>query len=95
MAYREPTTAGWVQWNSLVKRRWRIWLGLAFLVSLGGTLIVPLSRLVLLGWLRGEATYRCLPSSYWKVAIRDSAWDQTAESARAVLESDDPQQSEC
>lgn len=41
---------------------------------------VPPSRIILLGWMRGEACYRGLPTSWWRAEI--TAWDATASNKR-------------
>jgi HEAT repeat protein len=33
--------------------------------------IIPTSRIILVGWLRGELTYRGKPTSYWVLALSD------------------------
>lgn len=45
-------------------RRWVI-VGSVCLGLLAGLLLEPTSRLVLLGWMRGESLYRGRPTGYW------------------------------
>jgi hypothetical protein len=53
-------------------RRWRIWLGLVLLLLLLGTaFLVPAVRWPVIGWLKREAFYDGMPTSYWRSQIRD------------------------
>jgi len=51
-------------------RRWRLWLSLFLLLLLGGLLLVPQVRWPIHGWLRGEAFYHGMPTSYWSREIQ-------------------------
>jgi hypothetical protein len=53
-----------------MKRRWRLGLGLALLLTAGISLILPAVRWPLIGWVRGEAFYQGRPTSYWEKEIQ-------------------------
>jgi hypothetical protein len=48
-----------------MKRRWRLWLGLAVVLVLAGGLAHPSVHWRLIGWLKGEAFYQGRPTSWW------------------------------
>jgi HEAT repeat protein len=52
-----------------MKRR-RLLLPLLLLLLLGGLLLVPQVRWPVYGWLRGEAFYQGMPTSYWRQRIQ-------------------------
>src|SRR5262245_58762492 len=54
-----------------MKRRWRLWLGLMLLLMLGAALLHPAVRWPLIGWLKREAFYDGMPTSYWRSQIKD------------------------
>src|SRR5208283_4904884 len=54
-----------------MKRRWRLWLGLALLFLVAGWMVAPSVYWRGLGWWRGEAFYLGRPSRYWETEIRD------------------------
>jgi hypothetical protein len=55
-----------------MKRRRRFWLLLALLLLVvGGLLIVPAVRWPIYGWLKGEAFYQGMPTSYWRERIQN------------------------
>jgi hypothetical protein len=51
-----------------MKRR-QLLLTLLLLLLLGGLLLVPQVRWPIYGWLRGEAFYQGMPTSYWSIQI--------------------------
>src|SRR5262245_16011279 len=53
----------------MLKRRWRLLLGLALLILVGGALLLPAVHWRVIGWVRGEAFYHGRPSSYWSGEI--------------------------
>jgi hypothetical protein len=56
-----------------MKRDRRIWLGLAMLLLLiSGVLLVPSVRWPIYGWLRSEAFYQGMPTSWWGKEIEES-----------------------
>lgn len=55
-------------------RRWRIWLGLAFVLVLVVAYFHPGVYWPIAGWLKGEAFYQGYPTSYWSRAI-PQYWD--------------------
>jgi hypothetical protein len=59
-----------------VKRRWRIWLGLGLLLFVAASFLLPAVRWRVIGWVRGEAFYQGMPTSYWakEVARLESEW---------------------
>jgi len=62
-----------------MKRRWRLLIGLALLLLVGGALLHPDVHWWLLGWYRGEAFYQGRPSSYWLQQLRATAkWHYAA-----------------
>ena len=58
-----------------LKRRWRLWLLLVLLLVVGGLLLVPQVRWPVYGWLRGEAFYQRMPTSYWRNEITRPNYD--------------------
>ena len=78
-----------------MKRR-RLLLALALLLFVVGLLLVPSVRWPLYGWLRGEAFYQGMPTSYWHAEIvrlnRSPSWmdyllDRLGATARTVITS--------
>jgi hypothetical protein len=53
-----------------MKRRWRLLLVLLLLLVLGGMLLLPSVRWPIYGWLRGEAFYQGMPTSYWRMVFK-------------------------
>jgi hypothetical protein len=53
-----------------MKRRWRLWLGLALLLIVGASLLQPAVYWRIIGRARGEAFYQGMPTSYWKNELR-------------------------
>src|SRR4051812_8007367 len=51
-------------------RRWRIWLGLAFVLVLVLAYFHPAVYWPVAGLLKGEAFYKGYPTSYWSRAIQ-------------------------
>ena len=50
------------------KHPWRLWVVLLLLL-VGGLLLVPAVHWPVYGWLRGEAFYQGMPTSYWHSQI--------------------------
>jgi hypothetical protein len=48
----------------LVKRRWGIRLGIA-IIGLVTLVLLPVPRMILVGFVRGESFYKWKPTSYW------------------------------
>ncbi len=53
-----------------MKRRWRLWLGLALLLLVGIALSFPAVHWRLIGWPRGEAFFQGRPTMYWARELR-------------------------
>ena len=47
-------------------------LALAFLLQVSGLLLIPSVRWPLHGWIRGEAFYQRMPTSWWEKEIEES-----------------------
>src|SRR5208283_4614707 len=58
-----------VKWT--MKRRWKLWTGLALLPVLGLGFLHPAVYWPLIGWIRGEAFYQGRPTSFWQSEIRN------------------------
>jgi hypothetical protein len=48
-----------------MKRRWRLLLGLALLLLVGGSFLHPAVRWRVIGWVKGEAFCQGRPTTYW------------------------------
>jgi hypothetical protein len=55
----------------MIRRRWRLLLTLTVLLLLGGLVMMPSVRWPVYGWLRGEAFYQGMPSSWWEQEIQE------------------------
>ena len=55
-----------------MKHRRRLFLALAFLLQVSGLLLIPSVRWPLHGWMRGEAFYQRMPTSWWEKEIEES-----------------------
>jgi len=55
-----------------MKHRRRLWLVLLLLLLVGGLLLVPSVRWPVYGWLRGQAFYQGMPTSWWTKEIEES-----------------------
>ena len=54
-----------------MKHHRRVFLVLVLLLLVGGMLLVPSVRWPIYGWLRGEAFYQDMPTSWWASEIRE------------------------
>src|SRR5271154_6264238 len=61
-----------------IKHRLRLCLVLLLLLLVSGLLLAPSVRWPIYGWLRGEAFYQGMPTSYWRSEItrlnREPTW---------------------
>ncbi|OAI48661.1 hypothetical protein AYO44_06775 [Planctomycetaceae bacterium SCGC AG-212-F19] len=63
-----------------MKRRWRLWTGLALLLLVGALLLHPAVHWRLIGWYRGEAFYHGRPTSWWAFEIEKNYYCVLGES---------------
>jgi len=67
-----------------MKHRWRL-MAVFVLLLLTGLLLVPQVRWPVYGWVRGEAFYQGMPTSWWNHEVRRIDWDRIVISPAPIL----------